>query len=69
MKQLHANLLGKWVNISEKENVRIGSNNSDVARWIKEELETLYDYPTIHLFVDGVDYQIHHSQIQIVNKG
>lgn len=68
MKFLYANLVGEWVNISEKDNIVIDNNYTDASMWIKEQLQSLNDYSYIHLTVDNVDYRIHPSQIQIVTK-
>ncbi|QCJ57246.1 hypothetical protein DDJ96_11765 [Enterococcus mundtii] len=66
MKNVYANLLGEWQNLSADPNCVIGTNHSDPNTWWREEGHELFNYDYINLHFRGQDFRIHPSFIQIV---
>ncbi|EKC6437849.1 hypothetical protein OP531_000753 [Staphylococcus pseudintermedius] len=68
MREIHACLLGEWVNLSNKENVIIDNRYNDVNHWYKEQIANLFEYDYINIEIDNVNYRIHPSFIQVLTK-
>ncbi|RLV09627.1 hypothetical protein [Streptococcus iniae] len=78
MTEIHACLLGKWVNLSEDENCKMGPHMASPNMWweenaelyspiVKDEANTMYQQDYIYINYFGTDYRIHPIFIQIVH--
>ncbi|MGH1804722.1 hypothetical protein [Enterococcus gallinarum] len=66
MKSIHANLLGKWENLSADNECKVGTSFSSPNIWWEEEGHDLFKYDYINIHYKGADYRIHPSFIQVV---
>ncbi|MEC0173017.1 hypothetical protein [Paenibacillus graminis] len=63
MKQIYANLLGNWVELTNEDGATI--MNEDPSTWIQEQ--NLHEFDFIWVGYRGRGYKIHVSQVQILN--
>lgn len=79
MKQVHACLLGEWVNLHDDPNCVIGEDRLSPSQWweeganvwypnVREQEHTVYNQAYVHIFYKDIDYRIHPHFIQIVTK-
>ncbi|GIO42528.1 hypothetical protein [Paenibacillus apis] len=77
--QVHACLLGNWVNLGDDPQCTVGNHGSSPSKWWEENAEiwsptekeqdhTLYQLDYVHVYYKGVDYRINPIFIQIVNS-
>ncbi|MCD9070617.1 hypothetical protein [Staphylococcus chromogenes] len=79
MEQVHACLLGEWVNLHDDENCKMGPRMTSPSTWWEENAElwspiqksqadTMYQQDYIMINYKGRDYRIHPIFIQIVTS-
>lgn len=68
MKYVYACLCGKWVNLNDDPECVMDVHKSNPSVWVKEQLESLFNYDYINIHYKGTDYRIHPSFIQIVTR-
>lgn len=68
MTEVYACLLGKWVNLTECDSIRIDNSYTDTYLWWEEQGPSLFKYDYINITVDNINYRIHPSFIQVVTK-
>ncbi|MDY8046534.1 hypothetical protein UY416_09535 [Paenibacillus polymyxa] len=77
--QVHACLIGNWVNLSDDPDCKIGENHASPSIWWEESAKiyspfsrakahTMYEQDYVHIHYKGVDYRIHPMFIQIVKS-
>jgi len=77
--QVHACLLGNWVNLTDDPGCKIGESGSSPFVWweegakiwsphTREEQHTMYQLDYVHIVYKDIDYRINPLFIQIVNN-
>lgn len=80
MTKIYANLLGNWIDLSSDPDCVMGTNFQHPNIWYeenaeiyaplqREEKDTLYQFPYVHIHYQGKDYRINPVvHIQIVTE-
>ena len=63
-KRVYANLLGEWVDITEKGTIY---DHQDPAVWAKESILDLEEWSYVNVQYEGANYRVHPSCIQVVD--
>ena len=76
---VYANLLGTWTDLSSDENCKMGPYMTSPYIWWeenaemyspikKEEADTFYQQDYLKVSFKGIDYRLHPTHIQIIEK-
>lgn len=66
MKCLYANLLGRWISLTDSEATL--DNHVAPSVWVEEYLQDAFKYDYVNVQYKGRNYRIHPSMLQVVTE-